>query len=191
MRNVLLAVLVLVTVACGAYRFPGSGSAGTGAVSGTVVALPCLPVEQATGQAPPLCVGPCWPVAQPSAQAMPQCANPCPPVAQGAAQAMPLCASPCVPIDQPAGQALPQCGGRPVAGLEIDFARGADAAKAVTDSNGHYTATLAAGTWSVHVVTNSRVISGPAQVIVTSGSTVNANYVIDSGIRVPVPLPQQ
>lgn len=102
-----------------------------------------------------------------------------------------MCSSPCFPVAQPAAQALPQCAGRPVAGLEIDFAHGEEGAKAVTDSSGHYTTTLAAGTWSVHLVTNVRVISGPAQVIVPSGSTVTANYVIDSGIRIPVPVPQE
>jgi hypothetical protein len=129
MRNVLLAALVLVTTACGAYRFPGSTTAGTGTVSGAVVSVPCSPVEQA---------------------------------------------------DQ-------QCAGRPVTGLEIDFANGEASAKAVTDSTGHYTVTLAPGTWSVHLVTHMRVVSGPAQVAVPSGSTVTATYVLDSGIRVPVP----
>jgi threonine/homoserine efflux transporter RhtA len=75
--------------------------------------------------------------------------------------------------------------------LEIDFTGGSENAKAVTDSTGHYAATLAAGTWTVQLVTKMRVISGPAQVTVASSSTVTANYVIDSGIRVPVPVPQE
>jgi hypothetical protein len=136
MRNVLLAVLVLVTAACGAYRFPGSPSpsAGVGTVSGTVVAVPCYPVESA-------------------------------------------------------GMAL--CAGRPVPGVEIDFASADGATKAVTDPKGHYTLTLAGGTWTVHVATQMRVINGPAQLTVLPGSVVSANYVLDSGIRVPVPVPQQ
>jgi hypothetical protein len=134
MRNVLLAVLVLVTAACGAYRFPGGGSPEPGTVSGTVLAVPCFPVESA---------------------------------------------------------GVAQCAGRPVGGLEIDFTGGSENAKAVTDSTGHYAATLAAGTWTVQLVTKMRVISGPAQVTVPSSSTVTANYVIDSGIRFPVPVPQQ
>jgi hypothetical protein len=129
MKNVLLGALVLVTAACGAYRFPGGTSAGTGTVSGAVLSVPCSPVEQA---------------------------------------------------DQ-------QCAGRPVAGLEIDFANGEASAKAVTDPTGHYAVTLAPATWSVHLVTHMRVVSGPAQVAVPSGSTVTASYVLDSGIRVPVP----
>jgi hypothetical protein len=129
MRNVLLAALVLVASACGAYQFPGSSPASTGTVSGTVVAVPCSPVESA-------------------------------------------------------GE---QCAGRPVADVEIDFTHGDAGAKAVTDSAGHYTLTLASETWLVHVATRMRVISGPAQVNVPAGSAVSVNYVLDSGIRVPVP----
>jgi hypothetical protein len=129
MRNVLLGALVLATAACGAYEFPGSSPATTGTVSGTVVAVPCSPVESA-------------------------------------------------------GQ---QCAGRPVAGIEIDFTHGDAGAKAVTDSAGHYSVTLAGETWLVHVATKMRIISGPAQVNVPAGSAVTANYVLDSGIRIPVP----
>jgi hypothetical protein len=131
MRNVLLAVLVLVTAACGAYRFPGASPSATGTVSGTVLAVPCFPVESA---------------------------------------------------------GVMQCAGRPVPGVEIDFTSGDGVAKAVTDSTGHYAQTIAAETWTVHLVTHMRLISGPAQVTVPSNSTVTANYVLDSGIRVPVPL---
>ncbi len=129
MRNILLAALVLVTAACGAYQFPASSPASTGTVSGTVLAVPCVPVE-AAGK---------------------------------------------------------QCAGLPVAGVEIDFSHGAAGVKAVTDSAGRYSATLAGETWQVHVVTRLRVISGPAQVDVPAGSAVSANYILDSGIRVPVP----
>ena len=74
-----------------------------------------------------------------------------------------------------------------MAGLEIDFTSGGATAKAVTDSTGHFMATLAAGTWAVHLVTTMHIISGPQHVTVVSGSTVTAAYVVDSGIRVPVP----
>jgi hypothetical protein len=74
-----------------------------------------------------------------------------------------------------------------VAGVEIDFTHGEAGAKAVTDSAGHYTLTLASETWLVHVATRMRIISGPAQVNVPAGSAMSANYVLDSGIRVPVP----
>jgi hypothetical protein len=133
MRNVFLATLVLLTAACGAYRFPGGSASPSpvamGTVAGTVLAVPCSPVE-AAGQ---------------------------------------------------------QCAGRPVPGVEIDFASGGPTARAVTDSTGHYAVTLAGGTWTVHVVGYMRVISGPKVVTVLAGSTVVADYVLDTGIRVPAP----
>lgn len=49
MRSVLLATLVLIACACGAYQFPGevpSPTPATAIVSGRVVAVPCAPVEQ-------------------------------------------------------------------------------------------------------------------------------------------------
>src|SRR5260370_31636474 len=54
MRAVLLSMLVVLTVACGAYRFPGQTPPGTGTVSGHVTAVPCSPVEAAN---PPPCAG--------------------------------------------------------------------------------------------------------------------------------------
>jgi hypothetical protein len=74
-----------------------------------------------------------------------------------------------------------------VPGVEIDFTSAGEAAKAVTDSAGRFTATLAAGTWTVQLVTKLHLLSGPHQVTVVSGSTVTVTYVVDSGIRVPVP----
>jgi hypothetical protein len=92
-------------------------------------------------------------------------------------------AIPCTPVEQ-AGQ---QCAGKPVPGLEIDFVKGEATAKTVTDSNGTYAVQLAAGTWMVHFKAYMRILNGPPEVTVSAGSTVIANYVIDSGIRVPVP----
>jgi hypothetical protein len=92
-------------------------------------------------------------------------------------------AVPCAPVEQ-AGK---PCAGRPVAGLEIEYSKGDATAKAVTGSDGQYSVRLSAGTWTVQLKTNLRVISGPAEVKVSDGSTVTANYTLDSGIRVPVP----
>jgi hypothetical protein len=209
MRNVLLAALVVVTAACGAYRFPGGAPPGDGTVSGTVFAFPCLPLAQPVGQpaaqpvlpcgipCPPyaaaMCVNPCPPIAQPAAQAAPMCVSPCPPIAQPADQPLAQCtprpvgggvAIPCLPVES-AGVA--QCAGRPVPGVEIDFTSAGEAAKADTDSAGRFNATLAAGMWTVHLVTNLHVMSGPSEVTVVAGTTVTANYLVDSGIRVPVP----
>lgn len=46
MKNAALGALVLLTVACGAYRFPG-GESGTGTVSGTLTIPPCAPEPDA------------------------------------------------------------------------------------------------------------------------------------------------
>src|SRR5579859_519054 len=46
MRPLLVAALLAVTAACGAYQFPGEPPAQTGHVSGTVMVYPCAPVEQ-------------------------------------------------------------------------------------------------------------------------------------------------
>jgi len=127
MRTVLVVLLAVATVACGAYRFPGGSQAGTGTVSGRVTAVPCAPVEQA-------------------------------------------------------GQV---CAGRPVPGLEIDFTGNGASVSTRTDSGGGYSVELAAGTWKVTLKSYARIVSGPPAVTVTAGANVVADYVVDSGIRVP------
>jgi hypothetical protein len=47
MKNGLLAALVFLVTACGAYQFPGGPSAGSGTVTGQVTVIPCGPVEPA------------------------------------------------------------------------------------------------------------------------------------------------
>jgi len=130
MRIWLLAALVLVTVACGGYQFPGgSQSPNPGTVTGHVLALPCAPVEKA-------------------------------------------------------GET---CAGRPVASLELDYVAGSSVTKAVTDANGNYAVELAPGTYTVKLTSYMRVLSGPLNITVAAGSSTTANYILDSGIRVPVP----
>ncbi len=46
MKLLLIAGLLLITAACGAYSFPSGTSAQTGNVHGTVRVYPCAPVEQ-------------------------------------------------------------------------------------------------------------------------------------------------
>lgn len=116
----------MATAACGAYRFPSATPAGTGAVSGQVLAVPCMPVEPAT----------------------------------------------------------PTCSGRPVAGLEIDFATGGTTRVARTDAKGAYSVDVAPGTWTVTLTGHWRVIKGPTTVTVTAGSRVVADFFVDSGIRI-------
>ena len=93
-------------------------------------------------------------------------------------------AVPCSPVQQP-GDA---CAGRPVPNLELDYTTGGSVAgKAVTDSNGGYSVELKPGIYVVRLKTYMRVISGPLSFPVTAGSARIANYVLDSGIRGPVP----
>ncbi|HEX9560916.1 MAG TPA: hypothetical protein VGA76_06745 [Candidatus Dormibacteraeota bacterium] len=129
MRAVLLSLLVLLIVACGAYRFPGQTPSGTGTVSGHVTVVPCSPVQAAK---------------------------------------------------------LPPCAGRPAAGLEIDFTGNGTAVGTRTDSSGAYSVELPAGTWKVSFKSYMRIISGPPTVKVQAGSGAVADYVVDSGIRVPI-----
>ena len=131
MKIWLLAALVMVTAACGAYQFPGGSQLPTpdAKVSGRVLAVPCAPVEKA-------------------------------------------------------GES---CAGRPVAGLDLDFVAGSNVTKAITDSSGYYAVELAPGTYAVKMKSYMRVISGPLSITVAAGSSTTINYVLDSGIRVPVP----
>jgi hypothetical protein len=92
-------------------------------------------------------------------------------------------AVPCTPVEA-ANQ--PPCTGRPVAGLEIDFTGNGAAVSTRTDSSGAYSVELAAGTWKVSFKSFLRIISGPPTVTVQAGSGVVVDYVVDSGIRVPV-----
>lgn len=128
MRAVLLALLLVATAACGAYRFPGESSNGTGIVSGHVTEVPCAPAA---------------PVAQP-------------------------------------------CAAQPVAGAEIDFSGNEATISTRTDSQGAYSVELADGIWKVSLKTYMRVISGPSTVTVKTSDRVVADYVVDSGLRVPV-----
>jgi len=93
-------------------------------------------------------------------------------------------AVPCTPVEQ-AGST---CAGKPVQGMEIDYVSGASvAARTVTDGNGQYAIRLAPGSYVVRFNGFGRVISGPTKITVAAGSVVTADYVLDSGIRAPVP----
>jgi hypothetical protein len=127
-KPAVIALVMMATVACGAYQFPSGSPAGSGNVSGQVVAVPCSPVE---------------------------------------------------PVNER------PCAGRPVAGLEIDFASNGTNVSTLTGPKGSYAVDLAAGTWTVTLKSYMRIISGPPSVTVTSGSRVVADYLVDSGLRVP------
>ena len=93
-------------------------------------------------------------------------------------------AAPCTPVEQ-AGAPCE----RPVANGDVTFTSEATHVVVVTrtDSSGDYSLQLAAGTWHVSFKGLMRVISGPNPVKVEAGKTVVANYLVDSGIRVPAP----
>jgi hypothetical protein len=130
MKLVFLVALVVLTAACGAYRFPSS-STHYGTVTGHVTAVPCSPVEN------PEPDGPC--------------------------------------------KALPG------AGIAIEFSNDQGQSFVTkTAADGSYSIRLPVGTWRVTLKT-LRLISGPSTVTVDADSTVVADYVVDSGIRMPVP----
>ena len=99
-----------------------------------------------------------------------------------------------VPPKQPGPPAQPAqppdavpCRMMPSAGVELSFTSGDRVASALTDSNGRYRIELPEGTYKVSAKNYRRIASGPAAVTVTAGSTITADYVLDSGIRLPVP----
>ncbi len=91
---------------------------------------------------------------------------------------------PCAPVEQ-AGST---CAGRPVASLEIDYVAGNSVvSRVMTKSSGMYAVDLRPGTYEVKLVTYMRVISGPTKLTLGAGTRTVANYMLDNGIRVPVP----
>lgn len=94
--------------------------------------------------------------------------------------------TPCSPVVRPGNP----CADRPVASLTMRFSNAkGEAWSTATNAQGDYSIQLAAGVWTVSFKTFGRILSGPPSVTVAAGETVVANYVIDSGIRLPVPLP--
>jgi hypothetical protein len=86
---------------------------------------------------------------------------------------------PCAPVE-PAAQ---PCTGRPASGLEIDFSGDGSTVASQTGPKGYYSVELPAGSWKVSFKGYMRIVSGPPTVTVSAGSSVVANYVVDSGIR--------
>ena len=68
-------------------------------------------------------------------------------------------------------------------GVELVFTSDGLSRSAQTDSNGAYSIELPAGSWTVEAKPYVRIISGPRTLVVNAGTTVIANYVVDTGIR--------
>ena len=91
---------------------------------------------------------------------------------------------PCAPVEQLGSP----CTGKPVAGVEIDYFNGsAVGGRTVTDGSGHYAIRLQPGAYTVVFKNFMRVVSGPTKITIAPGTNLVANYVLDSGIRAPVP----
>jgi hypothetical protein len=90
---------------------------------------------------------------------------------------------PCHPVE-PAGSS---CAGKPGAGLEVDFVNGTAVHNTLTNQDGNYSIQLTPATYQVQFKSYMRILSGPKSVTVISDSLVVANYVLDSGIRLPAP----
>ena len=93
---------------------------------------------------------------------------------------------PCALVENP--QTV--CSQRPVADQPVIFTSGSGQDMTTqTDSNGNYAAELPVGTWKVSFKGYMRIISGPESVTIKGGEGVVANYVLDSGIRLPAASP--
>jgi hypothetical protein len=91
---------------------------------------------------------------------------------------------PCAPVEK----ADTPCQGRGAANVALIFTSSSNQQViAQTDSAGNYAVRLDAGKWAVAIKGYVRVISGPSTVTVEAGGSVVANYVVDSGIRLPAP----
>jgi hypothetical protein len=91
---------------------------------------------------------------------------------------------PCAPVDKVDAP----CQGRGAANIALIFTSSSnEQVIAQTDSAGNYAVELKAGKWAVAIKGYARVISGPPTVTVEAGGSVVANYVVDSGIRLPAP----
>ena len=92
--------------------------------------------------------------------------------------------APCAPVEK----ADVPCQGKPAPNIALIFTSSSnEQVIAQTDSAGNYAVELTAGRWSVAVKGFGRLISGPSTLTVQAGASVVANYVVDSGIRLPAP----
>ena len=92
--------------------------------------------------------------------------------------------APCAPVEK----ADAPCQGKPAPNIALSSTSSSnEQVIAETDSAGNYAVELRADRWSVATKGFGRLISGPSTVTVQAGASVVANYVVDSGIRLPAP----
>jgi hypothetical protein len=63
------------------------------------------------------------------------------------------------------------------------FSNGTVTFVAKTDSAGAYSVDLPVGTWRVGTANFGRIVDGPQTIVVADGESIEADYVIDTGIR--------
>ena len=103
------------------------------------------------------------------------CGGPVQPDA-GPCIAEPTSGCPAPPVNQ-------ACGPWPVPGIALVFSNGSTTFVAKTDSAGAYSIDLPVGTWGVGTANFGRIVAGPQTVVVTDGGSIEADYVVDTGIR--------
>jgi hypothetical protein len=74
---------------------------------------------------------------------------------------------------------------QPAVGVEIDFASGGKVASTQTGADGRYIIDLREGNYQVTLKSYMRIVKGPLEVSVKGGSTITADYLVDSGLRMP------
>ena len=93
-------------------------------------------------------------------------------------------AGPCLACPPAINSSPRTCGGPiPLTGFELNFTKGDTSRVAKTDSAGAYTIDLPAGTWQVSPGNYGRIVQGPQTVAVSVGTSVEADYTVDTGIR--------
>lgn len=107
-------------------------------------------------------------------------------VAMGCGGPVQPAARPCLakPTSSCPAQAADQmCGEWPIPGFELVFTKGGTSRIAKTDSAGAYSIDLPAGAWQVSVGNYGRIVQGPQTVTIAVGASMEADYVVDIGIR--------
>jgi hypothetical protein len=103
------------------------------------------------------------------------CGGPVQPDA-GPCIAKPSSGCPAPPVNQ-------SCDSWPVPGIALMFSNGTVTFVAKTDSAGAYSVDLPVGTWRVGTANFARIVDGPQTIVVADGGSIEADYVVDTGIR--------